>query len=224
MPKPTFFNLPDDKRALIRTLAIEEFARYPFAQASISRIVARAGISKGSIYQYFDDKFDLYVWLIEEIAREKTAFVATDRASHGGFFERLEVSCRAALRFMREHPRMGRLGARIHEPATDPRVRDYHDTLKQRGHAMLCALIQDAQDHHELRPDMDPQLAAHILANVAQAGLIDLFVARLEVPMHQYMSDPSLQARISDEDLDTLIHGMLRILRDGLGHREEHAS
>ena len=53
MPKDTFFNLPEDKRALICKVALEEFGEYTFDQASINRIVAKAGIAKGSFYQYF---------------------------------------------------------------------------------------------------------------------------------------------------------------------------
>ena len=76
MPTQTFHNLPPDKREKIVELALEEFSERPYAQASLSRIVARAGIAKGSIYQYFTDKFDLYRWLIvEEVGRRKQAFI-----------------------------------------------------------------------------------------------------------------------------------------------------
>ena len=44
MPKETFFNLPEDKRQAILDLAIEEFAAHDYKNASISRIVERAGI------------------------------------------------------------------------------------------------------------------------------------------------------------------------------------
>ena len=220
MPKPTFLNLPDEKRALIRQLALEEFSEHPYGQASLSRVVARAGIAKGSIYQYFENKFGLYVWLLDEIGREKMAYVDTDRVRDGDFFERLDVSSRAALRFLREHPRMGRLGARLHEPASDPQVREHHGALKRRGHAHLVAMIEGAQRHGEVRADVDPGLAAHLLANVLQAGLIDVFVERLGVPLRDYMSDPALQARVSEEDLDAMIADTLRVLRDGLGRRE----
>ena len=45
MPTSTFLNLPADKRGRIVELAIEEFSERPYAQASLSRIVARAGIA-----------------------------------------------------------------------------------------------------------------------------------------------------------------------------------
>jgi AcrR family transcriptional regulator len=77
MPKTTFFNLPEEKRRLILDLAIEEFAERDYKSASISNIVARAGIAKGSLYQYFEDKHDLYLYLIELAGEEKKVFLAS---------------------------------------------------------------------------------------------------------------------------------------------------
>ena len=44
MPKPTFTHLPAVKRQTIIDLALAEFAEHPYAVASLSQIVARAGI------------------------------------------------------------------------------------------------------------------------------------------------------------------------------------
>ena len=51
MPTQTFWNLPSEKRDALIAIAVEEFASNDYDAASISRIVARAGIAKGSIYQ-----------------------------------------------------------------------------------------------------------------------------------------------------------------------------
>ncbi len=65
MPKQTFLNLPEEKQNWIIDCAVEEFAQNGYAVASISRIVAAAGIAKGSFYQYFEDKEDLYGHVID---------------------------------------------------------------------------------------------------------------------------------------------------------------
>ncbi len=63
MPNQTVFNLPDKKRTKISELAIAEFANADYDNASISNIVKQAKIAKGSFYQYFEDKADLYLYL-----------------------------------------------------------------------------------------------------------------------------------------------------------------
>ena len=58
MPKETFFNLPEEKREAILDIVIKEFSDNDYKNVSVSRIVKRAGIAKGSFYQYFEDKKD----------------------------------------------------------------------------------------------------------------------------------------------------------------------
>jgi AcrR family transcriptional regulator len=67
VPKPTFANLPAAKRQVI--IAIDEFATHSYAVASVSRIVERAGIAKGSLYQYFENKQDLFLFLLDYAAQ-----------------------------------------------------------------------------------------------------------------------------------------------------------
>ncbi len=59
MPTQTFLNLNYEKQEKILFVAIEEFANNTFNEASMNRIVKKAKIPKGSLYQYFKDKKDL---------------------------------------------------------------------------------------------------------------------------------------------------------------------
>lgn len=74
MPKQTFLNLSPEKRAQVEQAAVDEFARRGYQAASITKIVAAAGIAKGSFYQYFEDKRDLFLYLVERSAQEKAAY------------------------------------------------------------------------------------------------------------------------------------------------------
>lgn len=59
MIKKTFYNLPYEKRKRITDAVIKEFMERPKEKVSINRIIKTAEISRGSFYQYFDDKVDL---------------------------------------------------------------------------------------------------------------------------------------------------------------------
>ncbi|WP_010283173.1 TetR/AcrR family transcriptional regulator [Bacillus timonensis] len=73
MPKLTFFNLPEDKKQTLIKAAKKEFSSVPLFDASISNIIKSAGISRGSFYQYFEDKEDAFFFLLGEFAKEKNA-------------------------------------------------------------------------------------------------------------------------------------------------------
>jgi AcrR family transcriptional regulator len=60
MPRPRFHKLPLEQQQSILRAAFEEFAAHGFSGASLNRIIDAAGISKGSLYYYFDGKEDLY--------------------------------------------------------------------------------------------------------------------------------------------------------------------
>lgn len=63
----TFLRLPEEKRGRFLEAAWEEFTRVKFADASINQIVRHAGIPRGSFYQYFTDKEDLFFYLLGDI-------------------------------------------------------------------------------------------------------------------------------------------------------------
>ena len=75
MPKETFFNLPADKRARIVDAAVEQVAEHSYDKVTIDRIVESAGIPKGSFYQYFANKDDLYVYLFTEVGDLKLEMI-----------------------------------------------------------------------------------------------------------------------------------------------------
>lgn len=88
MPKATFFNLPEKKRqSLIKALE-KEFSRVPLYEASIANIVKTANISRGSFYQYFEDKEDAYYYILREQANSKNKqFLQQLENHHGDLFE-----------------------------------------------------------------------------------------------------------------------------------------
>ncbi len=71
MPKETFFNLAQAKRDKIINAAIKEFSRVTIDEASIENIIIEAKISRGSFYQYFEDKEDAYKYVISSVISKK---------------------------------------------------------------------------------------------------------------------------------------------------------
>jgi len=60
VPRPRFHKLPPAQQQAILRAAFDEFATHGFRSASLNRIIDAAGISKGSMYYYFDGKEELY--------------------------------------------------------------------------------------------------------------------------------------------------------------------
>lgn len=65
MAKSTFYNLPDEKRKFIYDALVREFETNILSKASVSNIVNRTGIARGSFYQYFDDLEECFFTVME---------------------------------------------------------------------------------------------------------------------------------------------------------------
>lgn len=68
--------------------AKQEFSNAPLPEASIANIVKSAGIPRGSFYQYFEDKEDLYLYLLNEMMeKRKRQFVKILEKCNRDLFE-----------------------------------------------------------------------------------------------------------------------------------------
>lgn len=87
MIKKTFYNLPYEKRKRITDAVIKEFMERPNEKVSINRIIKTAEISRGSFYQYFDDKVDL-IEIITKTMFEESSNKAKEilKLSYGDLF------------------------------------------------------------------------------------------------------------------------------------------
>lgn len=84
VPKQTFFNLPEEKKATLIRAARKEFSRVPLNDALIANIVKGAGVSRGSFYQYFEDKDDLYFYLLDKNTEDRWAVFVSELKKHDG--------------------------------------------------------------------------------------------------------------------------------------------
>ncbi len=70
MPTNQFLHLDEEKQRNIIHVSITEFAHNGFINASTNRIVKECGISKGSLFKYFESKEDLYFYLLDIVTGE----------------------------------------------------------------------------------------------------------------------------------------------------------
>lgn len=80
MPTKLFDELGAEKRERIMAAGIAEFAKYGYSEGSTNRIVKNSGISKGSLFQYFVNKEELYFYILDSVTLELAAYL-DDKAS-----------------------------------------------------------------------------------------------------------------------------------------------
>jgi len=222
MPKSTFFNLPEAKRARIVDAAIDEFSARPYHRASLTRLVARVGIAKGSVYQYFDSKLDLYRWLLtHEVPRRKTAHLsaqvqADPPADLRSFLRQAVLS---GIRFMLANPRLSQLASAVTMPTDDPELRAVYREVLAGGHEAFTEMLRGMVAAGHMRDDVDPHLAARVIAAVLGHGSREIVLGQLGIDMMTLFADPSLADGLTDEALTEVVDSVVAIVVDGLGPR-----
>ncbi|SCG82326.1 transcriptional regulator, TetR family [Proteiniborus sp. DW1] len=117
MPKKTFFNLPKEKIDKIIKVSIDEFTEYSYENASINRIVERAEIAKGSFYQYFNDKLDLYSYIVGKAEDRRKAYILESSKGQAflSFYSSLRNIFLAEMKFFMELPKLATISLDFRE-------------------------------------------------------------------------------------------------------------
>src|SRR5579862_6086784 len=90
MPKIVDEQMREATRQRILREAAREFARLGFDQANINLIAEQAGIGKGTIYLYFENKRALFLAMLRSITQIQVAVIRAALAGSGHLEQRLE--------------------------------------------------------------------------------------------------------------------------------------
>ena len=185
--------------------ALEEFADRGFAAAKMDDIARRAGISKGSLYLYFETKEDIFRAVARAaLARNLEAVRATAEAFDAPFSQLApKLLARAAVAIG-----PSRLPAVVKMVIGESRnfpdlAKIWHDEIVSPAIGFLTETIALAQQRGEVAPG-DPRLFAFSLA-----GPIVMAVLFREVFGGVGADAPDLEA-LARQHGQALLHGMLR--------------
>ncbi len=75
MPKDTFTRLNEKKQTRIFEAALNEFSVRNFNESKLSNVIKEAMIPRGSFYQYFENKLDLYKYVFDRLGQIKLEYM-----------------------------------------------------------------------------------------------------------------------------------------------------
>lgn len=101
MPSETFFRLSDSKQERIVQAIKDEVARVPYEDFSIGSVIRACGISRGSFYQYFRNKEDVFYFLISDYQKQIVEdMIASLQENDGDLFAMFDHAFRHAVRLL----------------------------------------------------------------------------------------------------------------------------
>jgi AcrR family transcriptional regulator len=167
-----------------------------FEALTLQDVAARAGVSPGSLYQYFPDKAALVTELTERLSERELAFHAarfSTAAADASLEETLSLVLSTTVAFQREVGPVMRAAL-----AALPHLGRYEQLADRARQA--SRLLEALLEPHAARLPVDVALATHVIANVVHS-----------------LTHDGILARPQQLDDDTLVRELKRVVFGYLG-------
>lgn len=166
MPTVTWARLDPARRSAVIDAAEAEFGAHGFSRGSLNVIARRAGVAKGSLFQYFADKRDLYAFIADIGSQRVRAYMETriiELDSSRPFFDFLTDLMDSWVAYFADHPHERSLhAAASFEVDTDARI-SVRSVIHRHYLEVLRPLVRDAQNRGDLRADADTEALLSLL-------------------------------------------------------------
>jgi AcrR family transcriptional regulator len=213
MPRATWDNLDADRRERVLHAAMAEFGRHGYSGGSLNVIAREAGVAKGSLFQYFEDKFDFFAHVAEQTSLRVYAVMRPYLDAPGDgepFVEHFMGLVDVWIDYMADHPlERGVTAATTME--LDPQVRQ---TVREPVHRLyakgLRPLLEGAVGRGELRPDADLDALLSLLVLLLPHLALAPFEPGLDAALPLHGTRPATRSRHARRLVDTLLAGVVR--------------
>ncbi len=221
MPRETFNVISDDKRQRIYISAAKIFARDGFAKANTSEIAKDANISKGSLYDYFENKEDLYLTVSTHAISESRKNIDSIIDHSMNFFDQLKSIFLQGLKFVIENREYAQLYANISTSGMEDFAKKL--TLKVEKHTAdyyKNALKKGISDGI-IRPDIDIKMVAFIINSLYVILMISVVSEHYRIRLGEYFEVEDAEI---EKEIESKIDALVGIIRMSLENRKETKS
>ena len=208
-----FHRLPQEKQEQVYAAAAAEFAAHGYEKANTNTIARRAGISVGSLFQYFRTKSDLFLALVDHGTTTLLAPVVEEAKEAEDIFTLFRLMLERARAFALQYPDYNRiylsLSTLIGEPGPT--------TIARRVESMTIAcynrVLRRSKEQGIIPEHVDEGLLGFLLDSIVLmyqfSFASDYYKARLMAYTHV---DPAAE----DDAWINAICDMLKSIKDGM--------
>jgi TetR/AcrR family transcriptional regulator len=215
MYKQTFKNLTIERQEEILLTAFEEFALNGYKSASLSVIIKKLELAKGSFYRYFSSKKELFKYLIEEgIKRRLKTLDDLIKNESNDFFDLIKQNFMNKINFDIENPVIGTFLYQIMHEKENSEVADiikniYQDIILKTKQILLLDKFKNqiASEDVEL-------IAFHVFQ--MQLWLYDYVAYKYNIDFQDNIRNHKPVFNLPQHELTTIVDKSISILKNGI--------
>lgn len=177
MPKETFMKLKHHKKERIIEATIKELSLHPYEHVNLANIIRDAGIARGSFYQYFSDKEDLYMFFTMVISEKKGEFFKDIFDMHQDlpFLERFKKIYIRGFEFAKAYPELVKAGYNMTQSSLF-RSSDLYKASYESGIQFFESLIKIDQQKNRIRTSIDARFLAESILDYMNKMNLDYYI------------------------------------------------
>lgn len=214
MPKGTLDNIAPEKRERVLQEAARLFAERGFAHTDMAQLAQRCGISKGSIYTYFDSKDELYLYVCRDGLERSRAHVWGGLDPAADVYALVDHVFRRGAEFAGEHPEYVKLYLAVGSAGMERFADELSLAVEKPTADALKAALRDGIDRGTVRADLDVEHAALLINDTYVLLAASLVSRHFRVRAAEYLDhDGALEGPALEQHLDRTIRMLCDFLR-----------
>jgi AcrR family transcriptional regulator len=216
MAKETFLKLNSEKRNRFIKAALKEFSANNFQAASVTSIVKELGIAKGSVYQYFENKLDLWLYLKQHSEQVKLTYIKSiNRNDHKDFWDYYRAMYRSGINFDLENPLCSQFLYRVGFKETSPEVAPYLNSWKKQAQEMFVALIDAEKKSGAFNKNVKSDIAAHFMVTMSMS-IAEILQQQFDVDFEKNLKKGKPLFGANSGELMKAVDEMIQLLEKAL--------
>ena len=197
-------------------VALQEFAAYNYEAASINRIIQKLGIARGSVYQYFENKLDLWLYLKEYSEQVKASFILkVNRAEFPDFWQYFRALYINGLSFDLEAPLSSQFLYRVGFKENSQEVAAYLDDWKKKAREMLGQMVEAEKALGSFEPFLSTEIIVHFLMTMS-LSIADLLQEKYHVNFDENIKQGKMLFANNKKELESAVSELIQLLENAL--------
>ncbi len=194
------------------------FADQGFARTDVAQIAQRAGVAKGSIYNYFESKEDLYLTVCRDGLERSRQAVYGDIRPGWDLYRQIDHIFRRGVDFVLARPEYARLYLNNAAAGMDRFADKLSLEVEKHTADHLKGIIEDGMRRGLVRKDVDVSLAAFLINSLYIILVISLVSRHFQIRIKEYLE---IRENLDNLSIDGTLSQVVHLICDFLKPAEK---
>lgn len=213
MPKNTFKQLPKEKQERIVDAAARLFAQHGLAGTDVAQIAAQAGVAKGSLYNYFDSKNELYLHVCRDALSKSRQAVYSRLNPQWDIYQQVDHIFRCGAEFVRANPHYGLIYLHLSMPGMATFADILSLEIEQYTARHIKGVLEKGVDRGLVRRDIDIGVTAFFINSLYIVFMVSLVSRHFQIRLKEYLD---IEGELDDLTLEGLLTLIVDLIHDHL--------